>query len=54
MITADFFSDTPAISGKDAERFLKAMEAPKPLPKEQLAEMRRAYQNFLSRRVVKK
>lgn len=54
METALFYSETPVIKGKDAKRLLNAMENVKPLPKEQVEEMQRDYQNYLSRRVGKK
>ncbi len=54
MITTDFYSETPVLKGKDAERLLKAMENVTPLPKKQVEEMRRNYQEFLYRRAAKR
>ena len=54
MITTDFYSETPVLKGKDAERLLKAMGNVTPLPKKQVEEMRRNYQEFLYRRAAKR
>ncbi|MDR0692242.1 MAG: hypothetical protein LBF69_04305 [Prevotellaceae bacterium] len=40
--------DTPIISGKDEERFLKAMENIVPISKERREEQRKAYEWFKS------
>ena len=36
--------DTPTISGKDAKRFLKAMENVVPISKEEREKMKKAYE----------
>ena len=40
--------DTPIIWGKDAERFLKAMENVTPISKEEREEQKKAYEWFKS------
>jgi catalase len=44
--------DTPVLSGKDAERFLKLIENPKPVPKELVEQMKRDYE-YVKAHIVK-
>ncbi len=38
--------DTPILTGKDAQRFEQRMKAVKPLPKEEIERMEKAYEIF--------
>ena len=53
MLTTNFFSETPLLKGKDAERFVKNMVNVKPLSQKQIAEIYADAEKFESRRSQK-
>lgn len=54
MITTDFYSETPVLKGKDAERFVENMVNAKPLSKKRIAEIFADAEKFESRQFKKR